>query len=129
MEIFLLMALIALTIFFVTELRRSLRRSSRSVELINRFLIDHDSQTLIDDLYEYALNDRRLKKIVSKYGAGRDDFARVHEKLMMWGDFRKYNRYVPITSFFYASALDYLLEHKDDDAKSLTMKMMNYFHI
>ena len=123
------MALIALTIFFVTELRRSLRRSSRSVELINRFLIDHDSRTLIDDIYDYALNDRRLKKIVSKYGAGREDFAQVHEKLMIWGDFRKYNRYVPITSFFYASALEYLLEHKDDDAKSLTMKMMNYFHI
>lgn len=129
MEVLMLAALMALTIFFVTELRRSLRRSSRSVELIDRFLKDQNAETLIDDIYDYAVSDRRLKKIVGKYGAGRDDFLRLHEKLMMWGDFRKYNRYVPITSFFYASALDYLLAHKDDDAKSLTMHMMNYFHI
>ena len=63
------------------------------------------------------------------YGATREDFTKLHRKLMMWGDFRKYNRYVPITAFFYASALDYMLEHKDDDAKSITMQMMNYFHI
>ena len=129
LEIFLLMASIALTIFFVTEIRRSLRRSSRSVELINKFLSDKNEVELIDALYEYATEDRRLKKIVSKYGAGKEDFTQLHRKLMLWGDFRKYNRYVPITSFFYASALDYLLEHKDDDAKSLTMHMMNYFHI
>ena len=129
MTIILSAALLALTIFFVTEIRRSLRRSSRSVALINKFLSDHDTQSLIDQMYEYALDDRRLKKIVAKYGAERSDFLRLHEKLMIWGDFRKYNRYVPITSFFYAGALNYLLEHKDDDAKSLTEKMMNYFNI
>ncbi len=129
MTIILSAALAALTIFFAVEIRRSLRRSSRSVALINKFLSDRDSQSLIDAIYEYALDDRRLKKIVEKYGADREDFARLHEKLMVWGDFRKYNRYVPITSFFYAGALNYLLEHKNDDAKSLTQKMMNYFNI
>ena len=129
MNIFLMVALIALTIFFVVELRRSLRRSSRSVELINKFLSDRNTSELIDRMYEYAMDDRRLRSIVKKYGADRADFLRLHEKLMMWGDFRKYNRYVPITSFFYAGALEYLLDHKNDDPKSLTQAMMNYFHI
>ncbi|MBR1579315.1 MAG: hypothetical protein IJ668_02310 [Selenomonadaceae bacterium] len=129
MNAILMLALLALTIFFATEIRRSLRRSSRSVELIDKFLSDRNEAELIDALYEYATGDRRLKKIVANYGATREDFTKLHRKLMMWGDFRKYNRYVPVTSFFYASALDYMLEHKDDDAKSITMQMMNYFHI
>lgn len=129
MEIFLMVALGALTIFFLIELRRTLRRSGTAVELINKFLSDRNTSELIDRIYEFALNEGRLNKIVKKYGADRSDFLRLHEKLMLWGDFRKYNRYVPITSFFYAGSLEYLLEHKDDDAKSLTEQMMNYFHI
>lgn len=129
MDAILLTALVALAIYFVLEIKLALRRSSQSVELIEKFLSDRNKDELIDRIYEYVLDDRRLKKIVRKHGATREDFLRLHEKLMIWGDFRKYNRYVPITSFFYASALDWLLEHKSDDAKVLTEKMMNRFNI
>ena len=125
----LLIFLIALTIFFIIEVRRSLNRSKKTVELIDKYWNDKNSPALIDEMFEYALNDRRLSKIVKKYNANKDDFAMIYKKLLLWGDFRKYNRFVPITSFFYAGALDYLLDHKTDDAKSLTQHMMNYFHI
>ena len=129
MTILLLIFLIALTIFFVIEIRRSLKRSKKTVELIDKYWNDKNSPQLIDEMFEYAQNDRRLSIIVKKYNANKDDFAAIYQKLLLWGDFRKYNRFVPITSFFYAGALDYLLDHKDDDAKSLTQKMMNYFNI
>ena len=125
----LLIFLIALSIFFVIEIRRSLTRSKRTVELIDKYWNDKNSPLLIDEMFEYALNDRRLSKIVKKYNADKDDFAAIYQKLLLWGDFRKYNRFVPITSFFYAGALEYLLSHKDNDAKSLTQCMMNYFNI
>ena len=32
-------------------------------------------------------------------------------------------------SYAYAYSLDYLLAHKDNDAKELTQKMMNFFNI
>ena len=129
MEIFLILLLIALTIFFVLEIRRSLKRSKRTVELINKYWNDKKSPQLIDEIFDFITKDRRLSLIIKKYNADKNDIKALYKKLLIWGDFRKYNRFVPITSFFYAGALDYLLQHKDDDAKSLTMKMMNYFNI
>ena len=125
----LLIFLIALSIFFIIEIRRSLTRSKRTVELIDKYWNDKNSPKLIDEMFEYALNDRRLSKIVKKYNADKNDFAALYKKLLLWADFKKYNRFVPINSFFYASALEYLLSHKNDDAKSLAQKMLNYFHI
>ena len=87
------------------------------------------SPQLIDEIFDFITKDRRLSLIIKKYNADKNDIKALYKKLLIWGDFRKYNRFVPITSFFYAGALDYLLQHKDDDAKSLTMKMMNYFNI
>ena len=129
MTAFTIIFLIILTIFFVTEIQRSLKRSKKSVELIIKYADDKKNPQLIEDIFEFVNHEKRLSKIVKKYNADKNDFEALHEKLMIWGDFRKYNRYIPITSFFYVSALDYLLEHKDEDPKILTQKMMNYFHI
>ena len=129
MQYFLYIIVAALTIFFVVEIRRSLQRSKKTVELIDKYWQDKLNPQLIDEMFEFAIKDRRLSRIVKKYSATQNDFAIIYQKLLTWADFRKYNRFIPITSFFYAGALDYLLSHKDDDAKNLTEKMLNYFHI
>ena len=129
MQYFLYIIVAALTIFFVVEIRRSLQRSKKTVELIDKYWQDKLNPQLIDEMFEFAIKDRRLSRIVKKYNATQNDFAIIYQKLLTWADFRKYNRFIPITSFFYAGALDYLLSHKDDDAKTLTEKMLNYFHI
>ena len=129
MQYFLYIIVAALTIFFVVEIRRSLQRSKKTVELIDKYWQDKLNPQLIDEMFEFAIKDRRLSRIVKKYSATQNDFAIIYQKLLTWADFRKYNRFIPITSFFYAGALDYLLSHKDDDAKTLTEKMLNYFHI
>ena len=103
--------------------------------VINELIIGFYDQTsiskdeLIDRIYDYANSDFRLKKLVKKHQATRDDFMIIFEKLIYWGNFKKRKRYLPVNSFFFYGSLSYLLEHKDDDAKKLTMKMMNYFHI
>ena len=129
MQYFLYILVTALTIFFVIEIRRSLYRSKKTVELIDKYWQDKLNPQLISEMFDFASQDRRLSKIVKKYGANSDDFTILYKKLFTWADFRKYNRYIPITSFFYAGALEYLLSHKNDDAKSLAEKMLNYFHI
>ena len=129
MTVLIIIFLIALTIFFIIEIRRSLRRSKKTVELIDKYWHDKENPQLIYEMFSFAKGDRRLRKIVKKYNADNEDFATLYKKLLTWGDFRKYNRFIPITSFFYAGALDYLLAHKNDDAKALTEKMLNYFHI
>ena len=129
MQYFLYIAVAILTVFFIFEIRRSLRRSKKTVELIDKYWLNKKSPQLIDEMFDFAVKDRRLSKIVKKYDADRSDFVLLYDKLLTWADFRKYNRFIPITSFFYAGALEYLLSHKNDDAKTLTQKMLNYFHI
>lgn len=128
MNIFLNVALVALAIYFVFAIRRTLRMSKTSVRLINKYENDKRNPKLIEEIFAAITDDVLLKRIVKRHNANQRDISKLHAKLMKWGDFRKFNRYVPITSFFNVSTLEYLLEHKNDDAKSLTEKMMNHFH-
>ena len=120
--------LVALIIYFVFAIRRSMRMSRASVALIKKYENDKMNPRLIEEIYAAINSDVLLKRILKRHHATQRDISRLHAKLMKWGDFRKYNRYVPITSFFNVHTLEYLLEHKNDDAKSLTEKMMNHFH-
>lgn len=128
MDIFLNILLVALIVYFVFAIRRTLKMSRTSVGLINKYENDKLNPQLIDEIFAAISDDVLLKRILKRHNASRRDIQRLHAKLMKWGDFRKYNRYVPITSFFNLHTLEYLLEHKNDDAKSLTEKMMNHFH-
>ena len=121
--------LIAATIIFIAGIWRALKMSRKSVELIAKYEHDKNNPALIEEIYSAINSDFVLNKILREHCAKVEDIKILHRKLMQWGDFRKYNRYVPITSFFNRTALKYLLEHKNDDAKSLTEKMMNHFHI
>ena len=58
-----------------------------------------------------------------------EDMEKIYQKLLLWGNFHKGRRFVPITSFLYVYTLNYLCQHKDGDAKELTMKCMNFLHI
>ena len=129
MNIFVTILLIALVVYFVFAIRRTLKMSRTSVGLIEKYENDKLNPQLIDEILTAIQDDVLLKRILKRHNATRRDIQRLHAKLMKWGDFRKYNRYVPITSFFNVHTLEYLLEHKNDDAKSLTEKMMNHFHI
>ena len=128
MNIFLNLLLIALVVYFVFAIRRTLKMSRASVALIEKYQNDKLNPQLIEDIFNEISSDALLKRILKRHNATQKDISRLHAKLMKWGDFRKYNRYVPITSFFNVHTLEYLLEHKNDDAKSLTQKMMNHFH-
>ena len=128
MNIFLNVVLVALIVYFVFAIRRTLKMSKASVALIEKYENDKLNPQLIDEIFAAISDDVLLNRILKRHQATRRDIQRLHAKLMKWGDFRKYNRYVPITSFFNVHTLEYLLEHKNDDAKSLTEHMMNHFH-
>lgn len=120
-----------MVVLFVLCMKRIMRRDNYINNLVIRFYDNGElsREDLIADIYGYAINDFRLKKIVAKYNATEADFRAIFDKLIYWGNFKKRSRYVPIYSFFYVSSLEKILKHKDEDAKKLTMKMMNHFHI
>ena len=129
MQIILLLILTIAAVIFIFGTWRALKMSKKSVALIEKYENDKKNPALIQEIFDALREDFRLNKILKQHNATLDDIKILHRKLMKWGDFRKYNRYVPITSFFNVTTLKYLLEHKNDDAKSLTEKMMNHFHI
>lgn len=115
---------------FLWSMRRIMKRDNYINDLIIGFLergeISQDE--LLDKMYSYGCSDFRLKSVIAKHQATREDYALIFEKLIYWANFKKRRRYIPINSFFFAGSLGYLLEHKNEDAKKITMKMMNYFH-
>ena len=129
MNTFINLTFILVIFIFVLGICRALHMSRRAVALIAKYENDKNNPKLIEEIFETISKDYWLGNILQKNNATVDDLSKLHKKLMKWGDFRKYNRYIPITSFFNRTTLKYLLEHKHDDAKSLTEKMMNHFHI
>jgi len=128
MQILFTLLLVAVTVIFIAGTFRAFRMSKKSVALIEKYSNDKKNPRLVEEIFSAINGDFLLRRILIKHDAKISDIAALHEKLLIWGDFRKYNRYVPITSFFNVTTLEYLLTHKDDDAKSLTEKMMNHFH-
>ncbi len=128
MKIFFALLLIFVAAIFLLGTLRALNMSKKSVSLIQKYENDKKNPQLVEEIFLTISKDFFLHRILEKHNATVDDIAKLHKKLLMWGDFRKYNRYIPITSFFNKTTLEYLLTHKDDSAKSLTEKMMNHFH-
>ena len=128
MQILFTLLPVVVTIIFIAGTYRAFRMSKKSVALIEKYYDDKKNPRLVEEIFTAINEDFFLRRILRKHGADLSDIADLHKKLLKWGDFRKYNRYIPITSFFNVTTLEYLLTHKDDDAKSLTEKMMNHFH-
>ena len=128
-NIILLLCLILLVLLFILQMRRSLRRSTLVNSLINEYIDHLDDPALIDTIYAYCTSDWRLQRIMKRYDGTRTDIAMLFQKLLVWTNFRKGRRFVPISAFFFAGSLAYLLRNKDAEPKKLAMKMMNFFHI
>ena len=125
----LLIILGLLTALFILQMRRSLKRSTLVNALINEYIDHLDDPALIDTIYAYCTSDWRLQRIMKRYDGTRTDIAMLFQKLLVWTNFRKGRRFVPISAFFFAGSLTYLLQNKDAEPKKLAMKMMNFFHI
>ncbi len=121
--------LVALIVIFVAEMRHSWHRLHVSDELIRMYRHDLDNPSLLDEIFDYCQNDFKLKRIMKKHAATRSDLDIIYKKLLLWANFKKGRNFIPISAFFYAGSLDYVLGHKNDDAKKIAMHCMNIFKI
>ena len=118
-----------LVLLFLCEMWRQLYKLNTVNDLIRTYEHDVENPKLIDEMYAFCLKDRKLKKVMAKHNPTKEDFDKLYHKLLLWTNFRKYRRFVPISSFFAVYSLDYLLSHKDMDAYDLSKKMCNFFNI
>lgn len=128
-NIILIFFLAALTVFFIYGIRRSWRRSAHLAKRIAAYADKPHDPSIVDIIYKDLQQDSRLRRLLEKHQAKKDDIAAIYQKLLQWANFKKRRHFIPISSFYFTGSLSYLLKHKDDDAKKITMKMLNYFHI
>ena len=131
MKLLIVGVLLALCTLFILEMKHSLKRSSVTNDLINKYageLSGPERKELVAKVYEYCIQDWKLKKIVKKYQATEEDFMKAYKKLFHEADMVKGRRYVPISSFFYVYTLEHILAHPEEDSRKLAMKCLNFFH-
>ena len=121
--------LILLCLVFLLEMYHSMKRASEACRLIETYRNDLQNKKLIEEIYKYCQKDWKLRRIIQANDVTIADIEKIYQKLLVWGNFHKGHRFVPITSFFYVNTFEYLITHKNDDAKSLTMRCMNALHI
>ena len=129
MNYVLILLIALLAIVFLLEMRHSLRRSNANSRLIEKYRDDLQNKELLTEIYAFCQQDYKLRRIVKKHNLTIADMEKIYQKLLLWGNFHKGRRFVPITAFLYVYTLDYLCQHKDSDAKEMTMKCMNFLHI
>ena len=129
MYYFFMLLIAILSIIFLLEMRHSLQRSYMNSRLIEKYQDDLHNKKLLAEIYAYCQQDYKLRRIIRKYALTIDDVEKIYQKLLLWGNFHKGRRFVPITAFLYVCTLEYLCQHKNDDAKAITMKCMNFLHI
>lgn len=129
MYYFFMLLIAILSIIFLLEMRHSLQRSNVNTRLIEKYRDDLQNKELPAEIYAYCQQDYKLRRVSQKYDLTEADVKKIYQKLLLWGNFHKGRRFVPITAFLYVCTLEYLCQHKNDDAKTLTMKCMNLLHI
>ena len=99
----------------------------------SRIMNDFDLSSeydIVTEIYNYITNDERLRMIMRKHHATKDDVSNLFYALECGGAAQKGGgNYPPISSFFFQSSLDYILTHKNDSPEELSFAMLEYFHI
>lgn len=129
METLLGIILAALAALFVSEMWRQLTKLNTVRRLIDTYEHDVENPKLLTEMYDFCCQDRKLKKVMARHKATLEDFDLIYHKLLVRGNFRKINRFVPISSFFAVYTLDYLLKNKEKDEFELSKRVMNFFNI
>ena len=129
MNYVLILLITILTVIFTLEMYHSMRRSNANSHLIEKYRNDLQNKELLAEIYAYCQQDYKLRRIIKQNNLTLKDMENIYQKLLLWGNFHKGRRFVPITAFLYVCTLKYLCQHKDGDAKELTMKCMNFLHI
>ena len=81
MNIFLDILLVALVIYFVFAIKRSLKMSRASVALIEKYENDKFNPQLIEEIFTAISDDVLLGRILKRHNATQRDISKLHAKL------------------------------------------------
>ena len=128
----LIVIVIVVILFFVLFMTnplntQSLEKSRDLKAIIEKYNNDYRNPELIGELYRYCVESRMLNHIVDKHRATVNDFAVVYNCLMDNCQVKKNGHFVPISTLFFASSLDYALSHNGLWTKNNSEWILRYF--
>ncbi len=114
-------------IFFFRPAFRSFGKSADLTRMIQKYSGDCMNPQVVPEIYLYCCNNEMLSPIVRKHGATFNDFAAVYILLISSCNVGGKGHFIPISAFFFASSLDYVLSHKNAWYTEDSLWLMKYF--
>ena len=98
---------------FFTNVFQSLGKSTDLARMIQKYKGDYLNPQIIPELYLYCCKHKLLNPIVHRYKANVRDFALIYLYLLAKCRVSYKGHFIPISTFFFAASLDYVLAKKD----------------
>lgn len=86
--------------------------------------------SVVNEIYAFCITHENLNEVVRRHNATLSDFKEIYERLMMFCCIDSGDRFIPVSSFFFARSLDYVLSNRITDYNSgneVAGNLINYF--
>lgn len=120
--------ILVLAFVMLNPISSSSLEKSRDLKLITeKYSDDYLNPNLLEEIYSYCVKSKMLNHIIEKHNATIKDFSVVYIYLMHSCPVKKHGHFVPVSTFFFASSLDYALSHKNLWTQDDTEWILRYF--
>ena len=100
-------------LYFFMPVLGSFCKSTDLARMIQRYKGDYLNPQIVPELYLYCCKHKLLSPIVHRYKANVGDFALIYLYLLAKCRVSNKGHFIPISTFFFAASLDYVLAKKD----------------
>ena len=106
---------------------RSFGKSTDLAGMIQKYKGDYANPQIVLELYQYCYNHKLLSPIVRRYNASVGDFSLIYLYLLSHCPAVGKGHFIPISTFFFAASLDYVLAREDFLNFKDTLWLKRYF--
>lgn len=125
--IMLIVGIVVFFLYFFTDTFQSFNKTSDLSKMIKKYSDDYMNPQLIHEIYQYCCNNQFLRPVVRKHNAELGDFAMIYLCLMATCKVSGKGHFVPISTFFFAATLDYVLSRNGMLRPEDTFWLKRYF--
>ena len=112
--------------FFISALR-SFGKSTDLAKMIQKYKDDYANPRIVLELYQYCYNHKLLSPIIRRYNASVGDFSLIYMYLLSHCPAVGKGHFIPISTFFFAASLDYVLARENFLNFDDTLWLRRYF--
>ena len=114
-------------LFYFRHAFRSFGKSTDLARMIQKYNGDYMNPQIVPEIYLYCCKHEFLNPIVSRYKADVGDFASIYLYLLAKCRVSGKGHFIPISTFFFAASLDYVLAKENRLDLEDTLWLRKYF--